>query len=235
MALPLSIPLDEVFAQLALTGPHSRSGLPGKVLFWGEGAGEISSYVAGWMVSQGADVVVLDGANRFDPYVVSSFAKKTSIPPENLLKRIRIARAFTCYQMATLVEEKLVDLLRQEEASSQTHNPWVILLGPTTTFLDGDVAEREVRSLFERMLRKIEEMAVNGVSFFLFQPAISSDGTFPPLRKGGIPGSKRAFLSRRLFQISDFVWRISWDDEGAKLILEKELTKIGDWGLRIAE
>ena len=51
------------------------------------------------------DVIVLDGANGFDPYRVSSFARKALIPPERLLKRIRIARAFTCYQMATLVDE----------------------------------------------------------------------------------------------------------------------------------
>ena len=50
---------------------------------------------------------------RFDPYRVSSFARKAVIPPERLLKRIRIARAFTCYQMATLIAEKLVSLLHQ--------------------------------------------------------------------------------------------------------------------------
>ena len=186
--------------------------LPRKVLFGGEGAGELSSYIAGWMVGQGIEVVVLDGANRFDPYMVSSFAKKASIPPESLLKRIRIARAFTCYQMATLVEEKLIALLTQEEAIGQMHKPWVILLGPITTFLDEDVPERETRPLFERMLGKIEEMAMNGVSFFLFQPAIS-------------PGSKRAFLARRLFQISTLAWRISLDGEGPKMILEKGLTE----------
>ncbi len=221
MDLPVESSLDHILSQLTLTGPPV---LPRKVLFWGEGAGEISSYIAGWMAGQEIDVVVLDGANRFDPYVVSSFAKKASILPESLLKRIRIARAFTCYQMATLVEEKLIALLRQEEGISQTHKPWVILLGPITTFLDEDVPERETRLLFERMLRKVEEMAMDSVSFFLFQPS-------PPFTKvgttrnrggaGGFVNSKRAFLERRLFQISDRVWRISLDDEGPKMILEK--------------
>ena len=237
MDWPIKSSLDEVLSQLTLTGPPV---LPRKVLFWGEGAGEISSYIAGWMAGQEMDVVVLDGANRFDPYVVSSFAKKASIPPESLLKRIRIARAFTCYQMTTLVEEKLIALLKQEEAISQTHKPWVILLGPITTFLDEDVPERETRPLFERMLRKMEEMAMDRVSFFLFQPN-------PPFTKvgtsrneserlsyrhcrtdtrnrggsGGFVNSKRAFLERRLFQISTLVWRIHWEEEGAKLVLEK--------------
>ena len=235
LPVPVNYSLDEILSQLTSTGPPV---LPRKVLFWGEGAGEISSYITGWMASQGIDVVVLDGANRFDPYVVSSFAKKVLIPPESLLKRIRIARAFTCYQMATLVEEKLIALLRQEEVISQTHKPWVILLGPITPFLDEDVLERETRPLFERMLKKIEEMAMNKVSFFLFQPN-------PPFTKvdaiqnrggsGGFANSRRAFLERRLFQISDRVWRISLDDEGPKMILEKELTKIADCGMRIAE
>src|SRR3990170_6721402 len=109
MAFSLSNSFDEIFSQLALRDPHG--GLPRKILFWGEGAGEISSYVAGWMAGQGIDVIVLDGANRFDPYMVSSFAKKVSVLPEDLLKKIRIARAFTCYQMATLVEEKLISLI----------------------------------------------------------------------------------------------------------------------------
>jgi hypothetical protein len=232
LPVPVKYSLDEILSQLTLTGPPV---LPRKVLFWGEGVGEISSYITGWIAGQGIDVVVLDGANRFDPYVVSSFAKKASIPPESLLKRIRIARAFTCYQMATLVEEKLIALLRQEEAINQTHKPWVILLGPITTFLDEDVPERETRPLFERMLRKMEEMAMDRVSFFLFQPN-------PPFTKfgmtrnrgvaGGFVNSKRAFLEKKLFQISDRVWRISLDDEGPKLILEKELTKIADCGLR---
>jgi hypothetical protein len=205
MDLPVESSLDQILSQLTLAGLPV---LPRKVLFGGEGAGELSSYIAGWLVGQGIEVVVLDGANRFDPYMVSSFAKKASIPPENLLKRIRIARAFTCYQMATLVEEKLIALLTQEEAIGQMHKPWVILLGPITTFLDEDVPDRETRPLFERMLGKIEEMAMNGVSFFLFQPAISS-------------GSKRAFLARRLFQISTLAWRVHWEKEGAKLVLEK--------------
>jgi hypothetical protein len=225
MDLPIESSLDQILSQLTLTDPPL---LPRKVLFWGEGAGEISSYISGWMAGQGIDVVVLDGANRFDPYVVSSFAKKASIPPESLLKKIRIARAFTCYQMATLVEEKLIALLRQEEAISQTHKPWVILLGPITTFLDEDVPERETRPLFERMLRKMEEMAMEGVSFYLFQP----NPPFPKVgttrnREGsrGLVDSKKAFLARRLFQISTLVWRMSLDDEGLKLIPEKEFER----------
>ena len=220
MDLPLRASLDEIFFELTRTDPHGRLDLPRKVLFWGEGAGEISSYVAGWIAGQGIDVIVLDGANRFDPYMVSSFARKVSLLPENLLKKIRIARAFTCYQMATLVEERLVSLLQQEGSIAPQHKPWVILLGPITTFLDEDVPDREVRPLFERALRKVEGMAMEGITFFLFQPNSPSF----PFAKGGLGGSvdsRRTFLTRRLFQISDIVWKVCLDDEGPKMILEK--------------
>ncbi len=197
---------DEILLQLTRVGVPAQPLSPRKVFFWGEGAGEISSYVAGWLAGKGIDVIVLDGANRFDPYMVSFFARKALIPPERLLKGIRIARAFTCYQMATMIVEKLPSLFIAEP-----QKPWVILLGLINTFLDEDVPEREVRPLFERSLKRIEGMALGGVPFFLFQSKGFSD-------------SKRNYLTRRLFQFSDEVWRIDLDDQGPKMVLEKGLT-----------
>ncbi len=210
---------DDILLQLTQVGLPDQPVSPRKVLFWGEGAGEISSYVAGWMAGKGIEVIVLDGANRFNTYTVSSFARRILIPPEKLLKSIRIARAFTCYQMATLMGEQLNSLLRRGEATELLRRPWVILLGPLTTFLDEDVPEREVRPLFERSLRKIEGMAAGGVPFLLFQ----SHPPSPSLRKGEGMGSKRAYLMRRLFQFSNEAWRIDLDKEGSKMILEKGL------------
>jgi len=178
------------------------------------------------MAGKGIEVIVLDGANRFNAYTVSSFARRTLIPPEKLLKSIRIARAFTCYQMATLMGEQLISLLRREGATELLQRRWVILLGPLTTFLDEDVPEREVRPLLERSLRKIEEMASRGVPFLLFQSSVFSEN--PPFTKGrmgGLRNSKRIYLTRRLFQFSNEAWRIDLDEEGPKMILEKGVTE----------
>ena len=209
MRYPIKNSFDEILAQLTLVGPPAQPLSPQKVLFWGERGGEISSYVAGWLTGKGMDVIVLDGANRFDPYIASSFARKALISPERLLKRIRIARAFTCYQMATLMGERLGSFLKEEEEKK----PWVIILGPVTTFLDEDVPEREVRPLFDRSLRRVEEIAIEGVPFLLFQSSGFSD-------------SKRTYLTRRLFQFSNLVWRISLEDEGPRVVLEKGLTEL---------
>ena len=201
-------PLDEILSIITLSGPSTFSR---KVLFRGEGTGGIASYVAGWMAGKGMDVIILDGANRFNPYIASSFARKALISPEEILKRIRIARAFTCYQMATLMGEKLVSFLGAID-QLPLQKIRVLLLGPITTFLDEDVSEREVRPLFERALKKVEGMAAGGVPFFLFQSSVSHH-------------SKRAFLMRRLSDFSDLVWRISLEDEGPKMVLEKRWEK----------
>ncbi|MGA2466638.1 MAG: hypothetical protein ABSH06_20100 [Thermodesulfobacteriota bacterium] len=209
--MPIRNSFDEILLQLTQVGLPAQPISLRKVLFWGERAGEISSYVAGWLAAKGIEVIVLDGANRFDPYMVSSFARKALIPPERLLKRIRIARAFTCYQMAIMVGERLNSLLSQEGAIRQSENRWVILLGPVTPFMDEDVSEREVRPLFERSLKKIEEMALRGVPFLLFQP-------------NGLSDSKRAYLLKRLFQFSNLVWKVSLEDQEPHVVLEKGLT-----------
>ena len=216
--------LDELFSQLVSVNPTDYATFPQKVLFWGDGAGGISSYVAGWMAGHGMEILLLDGANRFDPYTVSSFARSVLVSPETLLKKIRIARAFTCYQMATLMGEKLVHLLRREKSLSPGQETWVILLGPVTTFLDEDVPEREVRPLFERALKRVEEMTAEKIPFLIFQSPIH-------------PHSKRSYLMRRLLKFSDLVWKIEFDDQGPKMILEKEPSKlqIADCGLRIAD
>ena len=212
-SLPLAF--DEMLSQMETFRAR-------KVLFRGERISGIASYVAGWMAGRGLDPVVLDGANGFDPYMVSSFARRALISSEALLKRIRIARAFTCYQMTTLIEEKLERLQK----------PWMILLGPATTFLDEDVPEREVGPLFDRVLKKMEKMAEEGVPFFLFQSLIN------PMRKGGLGVSKRARLMNRLLQFSTMVWRITLEDEGPKAILEKGLVEkdgVRDLGLGIRD
>ena len=198
--LSVSSSLDEALAEV-------QSSSLKKILFEGEKVNEIASYVAGWMASQGIEIVVLDGANRFDPYTVSFFARKMWISPETLLKKIRIARAFTCYQMSALMGEKLAAFLKGE-AIRQASKPKVILLGPLTTFLDEDVSEGEVRPLLERSLRKVDALAAEGVSFFLFQSLVP-------------PRSKRTYLMRKLFQFSHLAWKISLDDEGPKVTMEK--------------
>ncbi len=214
MNLPVRSWFDKVMVQLDLGGSF-----PKRILFWGEGMGEIASYMAGWMAGNGMEVIVLDGANRFDPYMVSSFARKALIRPERLLKRILIARAFTCYQMATLIER--LTSFGGGIRETSLRKPYVLLLGPITPFMDEDVSEREIWPLFERTLKRIGEIGRQGVSFFLFQPSVSFRLSSPKGRVGrGVESRERA-LMKKLFRFSDLAWKISL--EGEELQIESEI------------
>lgn len=57
-----------------------------------------------------APVRVLDGGNRFNAYTVARLLHQRTSQVETVLKRIRVARSFTCYQMAVLLENTPHDL-----------------------------------------------------------------------------------------------------------------------------
>jgi hypothetical protein len=64
---------------------------------------EISlQFIAG--LAQRGPVQVLDGGNRFDLLSLNRELRRRDLPLYTALERVRVARAFTCYQMTTLLE-----------------------------------------------------------------------------------------------------------------------------------
>jgi hypothetical protein len=62
----------------------------------------LSLVAAGHALLQGIPVTLVDGSNRFDLYGLAEFARRTAggrCTPEDLLRKIFVSRAFTCYQM----------------------------------------------------------------------------------------------------------------------------------------
>jgi hypothetical protein len=55
-------------------------------------------------VRAGGRISLLEGSNRFHPFRVGEKARALGVDPGEALERIRIARAFTGYQMAALVD-----------------------------------------------------------------------------------------------------------------------------------
>src|SRR5512143_2527950 len=52
-------------------------------------------------------VLVLDGGNSFDAYGLSRLLRRQSAEWKPALERTHLARAFTCHQMSTLLEETI--------------------------------------------------------------------------------------------------------------------------------
>ena len=99
-----------------------------------------------------ADVVFVDGGNSVDPHGLVRLAKRIGLERLDVLPRIRVARAFTCHQMATLVVDRL------EEAVAESGARLVILSCLPELYLDEDVSYGEAHQLFLRSLRRIREV-----------------------------------------------------------------------------
>ncbi len=56
------------------------------------------------VVARGGRLSLLEGANRFHPYRIAERMRALGVDPETALERIRLARAFTAYQMVALVD-----------------------------------------------------------------------------------------------------------------------------------
>jgi len=56
------------------------------------------------IISLDKDVIYIDGYNTFNPYIIQRMIKPLRIEQKKILSRIHIARAFTEYQMETLIK-----------------------------------------------------------------------------------------------------------------------------------
>ena len=102
--------------------------------------------LAAWLALQG-NVRVLDGGNRFNAYPVAHSVRRQHQDPRVVLERIRLSRAFTCYQVDVLLEE------------------WPPLTHPTlvfdllATFYDESVNLPESQRLLRQVIWRLQQLS----------------------------------------------------------------------------
>jgi hypothetical protein len=64
----------------------------------------------------GSDVVFVDGGNSFRLYQIAKLAQTHELGPKQVLDKIFISRAFTPYQLTTLLMQKLEGAIKQYNA-----------------------------------------------------------------------------------------------------------------------
>jgi hypothetical protein len=102
-------------------------------------------------------LLIVDGANAFDPFLVSDLARKSGMAPADLLERIRISRVFTCHQLEALLRGRL------QAAVSQFHAGAVYFSGPLDPLLDEDVSVGEARRIFRLLTPVLRRLSTAGV------------------------------------------------------------------------
>jgi len=99
------------------------------------------------------NVVFVDGGNTFRLYDVSHIAQIHQLAPKHVLERIFISRAFTAYQMTTIILEKL------KETIEKINSKLVIISDIAGVYLDKDIPKREARDIFNQLTLYISKFA----------------------------------------------------------------------------
>ena len=101
-----------------------------------------------------SSAIFIDGGNSFDAYAASNYATKYRIEPSLSLSRIHISRAFTYFQLVSLLTENL--------PSALTHysSKFAVVSDITGLFQDPEIKDKqEAYRVFQRVLRSLSAVA----------------------------------------------------------------------------
>jgi hypothetical protein len=99
------------------------------------------------------NVLFVDGGNSFRLYDVSSFAQACELNPREVLGRIFVSRAFTAYQLTSLIFEQL------QSAAESFDSKVVILSDLAQLYLDSDVPKKEAQEVFLQLTGYLADFA----------------------------------------------------------------------------
>jgi hypothetical protein len=100
-----------------------------------------------------SNVLFVDGANSFRLYAVSQIAQTWELDPKKVLERIFISRAFTAYQLASLILEKL------QGAITKFDSKVVIISNLAQRFLDKEIPKKESEEIFNQLTTHLSTFA----------------------------------------------------------------------------
>ena len=98
------------------------------------------------------EVVWIDGGNAVDPYAISSLCKRLRLDKREVLSSVNVSRAFTAYQLVSLIDEKL------EEQVSVCNPAMIIVSSLVDQFLDKDMKWMESYQLLRRCAEDISRI-----------------------------------------------------------------------------
>ncbi len=116
------------------------------------------------LLLQGQRVLFLDGANCFNPRLLSRFARHRRIPFKQFSRQNQNARAITCYQLTELTA-RVPRMLRKFPA-----NVLMVTALPDLYF-DEDTKDWNARVAFEQALSNLRRLAPLPLSVAVFSDA----------------------------------------------------------------
>ena len=149
------------------------------------------------------NVVFVDGGNTFRLYDVSYIAQLHQLDAKAVLERIFIARAFTAYQMTSLVLDKL------ETAVKKYDSTLLLISDIAGLYLDNDVPKSEARHVFNRVTRHLSK--------FADEKHVIVVATYPPHS----PSQRNLFFNAVVCGRANEVVSVRPSKQGQQFVLEK--------------
>ena len=135
------------------------------VLFAPHAAREESMTLLAELALRGA-VTVLDGGNRFLPYRVAHLLRRKTVDVAAASKRLFIRRAFTCYEMNSLLAD-----------TPALPHPYLIL-DLLNTFYDDHVPVSEANRLLQSCLIQIHRLELSAPVVVTLAPPLVEERAF---------------------------------------------------------
>ena len=99
-----------------------------------------------------SDTIYIDGGMCANPYKIDRYARMMEVDQRETLEHVKTSRAFTVYQLSTLLQDKLEPLIEK-------HRPRTLIIGMfPRLFFDPDISTRESQVLLKNILKKIREL-----------------------------------------------------------------------------
>jgi len=126
----------------------------------------LSHYFLPRLLFAGKQILYLDGANQISPLLLARFARERGVDASSVNILIRVARAFTCFQ--------LTELVRRVPKTLQRFSADVLIVTALPDlYFDEDVRDREARASFEHALEALSNIAPLSLSIAVFSDATS--------------------------------------------------------------
>jgi hypothetical protein len=163
MRLPISATNTD---QLATPSPWVLSSRALTVFYGCPEMPRLSHYFLPRLLFAKKQILYLDGANQISPLLLARFARERGVDPSEVNSLIRVARAFTCFQLTELVRRVPKTL---ERFSADV----LIVTALPDLYFDEDVRDREARASFESALEGLRNIAPLSLSIAVFSDATS--------------------------------------------------------------
>ena len=147
--------------------------------------------------------IFIDGANTFRLYNISRIAQFQNLNPKQVLDQIYIARAFTAYQMKSLITQKLQQVIKETGAKL------IVISDIAAAFLDDDIPDEETRKIYNQVMAYLRKFAQENQLVIL--------ATYPPHEST----KRNNLLYTKTCEKATVVASLSWINNHRSFTLEK--------------